>query len=318
MFIKHLNEIKLWVKKIPIFGYFLVDIYRIFFPQVPLVPMYELNEDSIIVNHDAGFFSCCIIRLEAIINYYIKYKKPPKNINCTNQFNLYKDNINDDVSNIFFKEIRNSKINFNTNLIYFNTENGEEQFIDYSNINYQNIKPFIDKYFTPSSNIERKILNFKKSLNIDFSNTCGIRYRGTDKSLEMIQPSIAEILDKAILIKNKYPSIKFLLLSDEFYFIKSAKSVLGNCCLVIEDDHKSKLCEVSNFVATVYIMSKCKYLITTSGNAELWMRLFRGNNIGCLQWLRQKKYIYGVKNKYYSPGIKNYWYGILDDTLNNL
>jgi hypothetical protein len=312
---KYIIKAKIFIKEIPFIGNFCVDIYKalnkVLYPTAPLLPHYEFKKDSIIVNHTAGCFSCYTIRLEAILNYYSDFQKPPLYIDCSKQFQQYKKILSDDISSNFF--IQNNELNlaWNSSLKYLNTSSGDEQFLNYENINYENISPFIEKYFTPSNVVKKKIQHIEQSLSINYSNICGIRYRGSDKSIETIQPEIIEVLNKALLLKNKFPKIQFLLLSDEIKFINKARILFGENCLVIQDDYHCKLSEVMNFTASVIVMSKCKYLISTSGNAELWMRLFRGNNLGCLQWLRQKKYIHGVKNQYYNHDDTKFWHGEL-------
>jgi len=69
----------------------------------------------------------------------------------------------------------------------------------------------------------------------------------------------------------------------------------------------SNIGKISDYVAEIIILSRCKYLITTSGNGELWIRLFRGNNKGSLQWLSPKQYVYGIKNKDFDPNKKCFW-----------
>lgn len=315
----YIMKVKFFIKEIPFIGNFFLAIYaalyKVLYPPAPLLPHYEFKEDSIIVNHTAGCFSCYTIRLEAILNYYDSFQKPPLNIDCSKQFQQYKEILSDDISSIFFIQNNEFNLAWDSSLKYLNTSSGDEQFLNYQNINYENISPFIEKYFTPSNVVTKKIQHIEQSLSINYSTTCGIRYRGSDKSIETIQPKITEILNKALLLKNKFPQLKFLLLSDDIKFIDKAQILFGEDCFVIQDNNHNKLSEVINFTASVIVMSKCKYLMTTSGNAELWMRLFRGNNLGCLQWLRQKKYIHGVKNQHYNPGDTKFWHGELTQLL---
>jgi hypothetical protein len=61
------------------------------------------------------------------------------------------------------------------------------------------------------------------------------------------------------------------------------------------------------FGAVVKIFSKSKYIITTSGNGEMWFAILRGNAKGIYQYLSPKEYIYGVHNKTYDPKQTNFW-----------
>ena len=63
-----------------------------------------------------------------------------------------------------------------------------------------------------------------------------------------------------------------------------------------------------NFISIICIFSKLKYLITTSGNCELFITLYRNNTTNLFQYLNKNKYIHGCLNKEYDETIKNVWY----------
>jgi hypothetical protein len=46
------------------------------------------------VTHNSGFFSCCCVRLESIVNFYNKNKKLPDKVDSTQQFARYKTDKN--------------------------------------------------------------------------------------------------------------------------------------------------------------------------------------------------------------------------------
>ena len=61
-----------------------------------------MNETTLVLNHDGGFFSACTMKLQDIIVYFNKYKKLPKNIISNKLFGHYKSNPNEDVTSLFF------------------------------------------------------------------------------------------------------------------------------------------------------------------------------------------------------------------------
>ena len=103
--------------------------------------------------HNAGFFSCCSVRICKIINYFSKYKMLPSAIDSSNTFSMYKINNNTDVTYDFFEHYDN----INDKIIYekvipINIYNF--QFSNYKDVDYKSIIPFVKKYFTPSLNIK--------------------------------------------------------------------------------------------------------------------------------------------------------------------
>ena len=104
-----------------------------------------------------GFFADCTVRLDAITNYFNKNKILPLNVISNHQWNWYKKNKNDDVTFDYFKNYNNNiNISFHSK-IHFNVNS---QYSNYSKFNFSLIKPFINKYFSPSINIE----NIKKTI----------------------------------------------------------------------------------------------------------------------------------------------------------
>jgi hypothetical protein len=275
-------------------------------PQPTLKPQYGMNDTTLIVNHSGGVFSCYTIRLEAILDYYRTYNRLPSVIDSSQQFTAYKDDLNEDISNKFFEESKNFQLTCNE-AIYLTNQKAEQQFSDYSKLNFLEIKPFVEKYFMPAENIRERIKHFEGKMAWDYESICGIRYRGTDKNLETNQPPYAEMILKAVKLKRKFPHIKFLLQTDEKDFLDYAMRELEGECYFHIITPGGKLENISDYVAAIFIFSRCKYLITTSGNGELWIRILRGNNRGSIQWLSPKEYIYGIKNESFDPNEKCFW-----------
>ena len=65
---------------------------------------------------------------------------------------------------------------------------------------------------------------------------------------------------------------------------------------------------IVNFVSIIYLFSKLKYLITTSGNCEFFIILYRNNAENVNQYLKKNKYIHGVLNKEYDENNSQVWY----------
>ena len=96
------------------------------------------------------------------------------------------------------------------------------------NLNYADVKPFVEKYFTPSISIREQVKRLERGLPWQYQSICGMRYRGTDKKVETNQPSYAELVLKAVKLKRKVPQLNFLIQSDEQDFLEYATRRLGN------------------------------------------------------------------------------------------
>ena len=70
------------------------------------------------IEHNAGFFSCCSVRLSNIISFFNDKKRLPHTIDCSQQFYCYKDNHLEDINNTFFSEREEDNIVFETSIAH--------------------------------------------------------------------------------------------------------------------------------------------------------------------------------------------------------
>jgi hypothetical protein len=271
------------------------------------------------ITHNAGFFSCCNIRLKSILEYFNKHKMLPNIVDSSVQFHKYRTK-SGDLTFDYFENYDNIPIeiiyNNNVPIVFSDTE---DQFSDYSKLNFSEVIPFIAKYFSPSTEVIRIKEVIESKYQIDIENTCVVFYRGTDKCIETTQPSYAEMIDKAKEIQKQNPNIRFLIQTDQREFLDFALKNLNNSfeinelpkltkniTLQLNNNQEKIICSIWYF-AVILIMAKCKYIVTTSGNGEMFTILYRGNTKNIYQYLNPKEYIYGVKNNSYDSNKKDFW-----------
>lgn len=282
------------------------------------------------VTHNAGFFSCCTVRLEKIIEYFNTLKCAPEIVDSSQQFFWYKM-MPMDITPVYFAsnqteiEIKSSD---DKNIVKITDEKGEQQFTNYKKINYDTVLPFIDKYFKPSNNILNivNMMEQKYNLKDNYQNICVLFYRGNDKSNETNSPSYDDFINKAKELKEKNPTIKFLLQSDEteflesltnafpddsFYFKEEIRHMKKNTTSSVDldglNERKNNFIFSQLFLTIIIIMSKCGYIICTTGNCSMWIAFYRRSANNMIQYLNHKEVIYGVKNECYDPNQTNYW-----------
>lgn len=267
-----------------------------------------MDSETLVVNHNAGFFSCYTIRLLSIISYFNKNKKCPKNVDSSNQFLQYKNNNNNDYTDEYIK------LNNSINIDYYSdanltNENMETQFSDYKKINFQTITPFINKYFSPSDKILEITHKLEETYNIDYENLAVFYYRGTDKRNETNLCEYDNFIKKAKQIKNDNENIKFLIVSDEINLINLFIDTFPNTIVLDElmNNMNRSFIHSQIMLASVLIMSKAKHIICTSSNVSMWIILFRGHNRNIHQYLSPKDYIYGSKNIFFDINAQTTW-----------
>lgn len=260
---------------------------------------------TVLNEYNGGLFSSSFVILFNLVKYYKKYLTTPDLVDTKTMFYKYNPfeysgylNSSHSIINSFYKfDSNNINIDNVNNVIL----DWDAQFDSYNILDFKNINQFIQKYFTPSDEIESYINIIEKEYNIDYDNTCVLFFRGNDKITETPNMcSHEDIIDKGKKILETNPNIRFLIQSDETEFIEKCKSVFINnivfdnyCCHIntnrrlsiqlITNDKLSVFKYGKYFLAISYIMSKCKYVVCTTGNCSLWIVLFRGNCEGIYQ-----------------------------------
>ena len=127
----------------------------------------------------------------------------------------------------------------------------------------------------------------------NYDNICTLFYRGNDKITETKLPTYEIILEQAMKLFETNNNIKFLIQSDESEFIEMMIKTFPNNHIYFKDEirvinknNKMSVDKINSydnfkysryFLAITYIMSRCKYVVCTTGNCSLWIALFRGN-----------------------------------------
>jgi len=250
--------------------------------------------------HSCGFFSCCNVRLDNIINFINKNQSLPTCIDSSEQFGWYKENNNQDITYGYFEHYDNIK---NIEITFPIQYSEGYQFSNYNNLDYNKITPVINKYFHPSTEIFEIINNIEIKYNLNYKNICVLFYRGNDKNRETKKCNYSEYLTYANEILKLNSSIIFLIQSDETEFIESMTKHFSNNSIYFKDEirhmnkcddtvdikMKLKIYDFSKkYLAITIIMSKCKYIICGSGNCDQFIMFYRTNNINVIQNLNGK------------------------------
>ena len=154
-----------------------------------------MEDKPLTIRHNAGFFSCYTIRLLDILSYFNKNKKCPKEVDSSNQFLDYKVNRYQDYTNQYIKLKDSLNIEY-VGDVKLTNENSEEQFSNYKNLNFQLIKPFIDKYFSPSDTILKMVFDFEQKYKLDYKNLVVFYYRSPISVEKLMYANMVHLLKR--------------------------------------------------------------------------------------------------------------------------
>jgi hypothetical protein len=247
------------------------------------------------ITHNAGFFSCCSVKLTKIVDFINLNKKLPDSVDSSEQFKWYNNNRSRDITFDYFE---NYNMVTGIDTIHPIDYHWEHQFKNYSDLDYQCIVPLIKKYFSPSVEINEIIDNIETKYNLDYENICVLFYRGNDKNRETKKCSYDEYLNYINQLLEKNNKLVFLVQSDETEFIEFITNKFPNNSFYFNDEirHMKKCNDTvdrkmrsqnyefsKKYLAITIIMSKCKYIICGSGNCDIWIMFYRGNNNNVIQ-----------------------------------
>lgn len=244
------------------------------------------------VRNNHGFFSCCSVRLYEIINFYNEHRCFPPILDSTEMFLQYKPTAAD-VTFDFFEHYNNVEKQISHPIPSIDAY--MYQFTNYKDIPYSSLKPYVKRYFTPTSQIKTRQQEIISKYQIETQNCIAIYYRGTDKQKETHVDSYESFyrrLTYLLRLINK-PEIKILLQTDTKQFQDYIKTkITTNDVIVVEElapstsntgihnerSNQENHADMLNLLPVLLIAAQCKYIICTSGNVSVWTLLFRGNS----------------------------------------
>jgi len=251
--------------------------------------------DLFIPAHDAGFFSCCSIQLEKIVQYFNKYKRCPDSVDRSQQFSWYKPA---DASIEEYFEPVSMPLRYGRWIHYEHYY----QFLNYKTLDLKSLQRFIEKFFAPSKQIRDIVTSMERAYNIDYEKTFVIFYRGNDKVTETQLGSYSDFISAAKEFQATHPDWRCLVQSDETEFIEQALFQIPNSfCFKEEIRHMPRSAETTvdkvfketnfqfskNFLAVVLIMARCHQVFCGTGNCSLWIALYRGGTEGFKQFFNK-------------------------------
>lgn len=267
---------------------------------------------DLVIQHCAGFFSCCTVKLNKIVDFAILHNSFPKNIDGTGLFELYKlhEQINQDITHVFFRHPTElpEPIDHALHSVRFCVW---EQLKPYSQFDYKNVVPIVKKFFEPSAQIIALVNQLENKYGIDPGNCIAVYYRGTDKIIETPLDSFQSYYAKLNELLSQHSDnhgCKILLQSDSAQFFDYMKDKFRDSThssnLVIIDEiapssnttagthnernRQTNHSDIKHLLAVVLTISKCKHIICSSGNVSQWMTLYRGNAVNVHQNLNLK------------------------------
>ena len=254
---------------------------------------------SVIITHNAGFFSCCAVKLNGIVDFINSHSTLPDIVDSSAQFELYKTDNAIDVTYEYFEHYDKIDVSMNYPINYHYTH----QFSIYENLD-SNIAAVVKKYFSPSQKIITISNLIKQKYNIDYDNSIAVYYRGTDKYTETELASFDNFYNKIIEIRSFDEHKTIIIQTDSSQFVdfitsknltnivilNEASTSYSDLGIHLQKTSTENYYDMLNIFSIFLILSKCKYLICCSSNGSNWIVFYRENCNGVHQFLNGKWY----------------------------
>ena len=167
---------------------------------------------------------------------------------------------------------------------------------DYATIPLKAVQETVGLYFRLSPKVVKLSDGFVEKYGINLEETIGVHYRGTDKQTEIETPSLTEFISQTRQFMQEMANPKILLLTDEPDVIAGFEAAFPKAVITINElaapggsigahilDSKEPEVQGQIFLAILSLVSKCKKVVTHTGNGALWEVLFRGSTEGLKQ-----------------------------------
>lgn len=249
-----------------------------------------MASNRLVVDHNAGLFSCCTIALEKLMMYYNYHGFLPDEFNRAHQFVHYKKHPEENLIPMLFED--DCGIPLEARHYFMTNDTREQQFSDYRQLRFSDLNAFARRWFHPSQMVQNRIADFKSKYNIVPERTIAVFHRANDKVKETTIASDDEWLDMISKEVYRNPLRHLYVVPDNTEFAKKCRQCFDNV-IIIGENHlypsdpgacnfmKVPLEErpehAINFFASVYIASQCQTLILSSGNGGFWAAVYRGH-----------------------------------------
>jgi hypothetical protein len=228
-----------------------------------------------------GFFSYCSVRLTEILQYTNTNKAIPIFVDSSAQFDLYRpEDVEGDVTYHFFTS-NDMKIPYTGTV----RQCYDNQFKRYKELMFDQISPFISKYFSVTPEISEIANSLIRKYKLTPPNTIAVYYRGTDKGSETALGSFNDFKIKIQRLRTnenvivQTDSAEFLRAMDGIDFLRIEENSVthGDKGIHLQNTPTVNYEAIKYFLATILIMARCKSIICSSGNCSLWLMYYRGH-----------------------------------------
>lgn len=243
-----------------------------------------VNNGVLELRHNAGFFSNCSIALLEIA----RSQSVIRQIDSTDSFQFYKTEPKENSWSAYFCQpsphvLDSSRSEFSSFLLHHSR---------YKDLNFKQSNPLISTYFRPSPQVVEIMWQMIRKYEINFEKVLAVHYRGTDKKIEIHPEPVSRWLSEVRKVAKMLPGgHRILVQTDQQQFLDLMIEEFGPRVFYFRELPRTEGSDAthqslpdserkgfaSNYLAATFILSRCEWVVTHTGNGGYWVSLFRGS-----------------------------------------
>lgn len=246
------------------------------------------------VRRDAGFFSQCTTTLVDLVSL----STPARKVIARGAFEAYRSVPATNSWNKFFSKPSSSDPVTKRSGDLADLAVPAIARSQYSALDFALFGPSVERFFQPSEKVAMRINELVARYRIQPTQLIVVNIRGTDKWKEISSPPVQNFVKWAEKASRREPSAEVLLVTDDSGVAEKFETAFSGKVIRFSELPMSSRTNspihrglprsqrekfAVDFLATAYIMSAAKILITHTGNVALWTVLFRGHSRGLVQ-----------------------------------
>jgi hypothetical protein len=253
----------------------------------------EVEGHELRLTHNTGFFSNCSVALLEIARAGGDLDK----IDVTQAFSSFKESSPTQTWNNWFAGPSRLPEKFQRTARLSRMAHRLPHHSLYRFIDFKVTRLLLDHFFSLSEEALGRGADIVRENSIDPSNTVVLCYRGTDKGTEVRASGKARYLRKVRRILDRNPNYRVWVQTDQTQARDWFLDALGSSAFSVDAIPVTegsvvmhKVVDASfrrefglRLLAATYLMAKCEWVVTYTGNLGYWIALYRGNTKNLIQ-----------------------------------
>jgi hypothetical protein len=171
----------------------------------------------------------------------------------------------------------------------------------YATFDLKTLHEYAELYFKPSAGVLKVQDDFVLKYGIRPASAIALVFRGTDKESEVKAAPIGRYIEIAQAALRHQPDLQVIIQTDQMQALEAVLAAIPQAIhiselpvtsgatvihhLPLEEEYRiSKTAFAVRMLAAIYLLSRCRFVVSHTGNIGLWLACYRGHSSGFFQF----------------------------------